>query len=142
MAACRSLFATFLLIGLTACGGGEPEEEGGLIGTGIRGTVSELKSLVAELVEIKASSGETSSTSLNANRRFNSNTADGAEPFLLRTDLGNGAFRYALAFKSMPANVNSYSDVVIRSWFATIGGDIDSEFNSTCLLYTSDAADE
>ena len=129
--ACKSLFIGCLLIGLSACGGGDPEEEGGLIGTGIRGTVSELKSLAAELVEIKASSGEISSASLNANRRFNSSTAEGAEPFLLRTNLGNGAFRYALAFKSMPANVNSYSDVVIRSWFATIGGDIDSEFNST-----------
>jgi len=94
------------------------------------GTVSESKILAAEQVQIKARSGEISQASLNANRRFSKNNVEGDGPFLLRTDLGNGSFRYALAFESTPANVHTYSDVVIRSWFTTINGNIENEFNN------------
>jgi len=53
-------FLVAMLAGVYSCGGGgNPGEEGGLIGTGIiHGTVSETKALASESVEFKSASGE------------------------------------------------------------------------------------
>ena len=127
-----ALIVVCLLSMLAACGGSGDPEEGGLIGTGIiRGTVSEKTTLAAERIDIKASTGEKSTAALNGNRRFSVASVDGASPYLLRSDLGNGEYRYAVGYENTTANVHSYSDVVIRAWFGSAGRNIDNEFNSS-----------
>ncbi len=126
----RFFWLICMLTGLLSCS--DPGEEGGLIGTGlIRGTVSEYKIVVADTVEVKASTGEKTRTTLNRNQQFSIASLPGNPPYLLRTNLGNNDFRYALAFGNATTNLHSYSDVVIRSWFATQGRNIDSEFQSS-----------
>lgn len=117
---------------LFGCGGsGDPSEEGGLIGTGIMGTVSESKTLVSESVEIKSGTGEKSLASLNRNRRFSAADLPGDAPFLIRTDLGNNEFRYAIAYSTGTiSNVNSYSDVVLQFWYQDQGLNINNVFNN------------
>ncbi len=119
------------LIVLTGCGGGDPGEEGGLIGTGIIGTISENKVLASESVEIKASSGEKSTAALNRDRRYTAGNLQGDAPFLIRSDLGNSEYRYAIAYSTGTiSNVHSYSDAILRFWFQDQFVDIDSAFNN------------
>ncbi len=131
----RSCLLVFCCLGLFGCGSG-PDEEGGLIGTGIIiGTVSENKVLASESVEVKASSGEKYSITLTRSRRFERELAEGDAPWLLRTNLGNGEYHYAIAYDRTRTNIHSYSDVVLRSWFAANRRDITTEFNNADSLF-------
>ena len=131
----RSLAILFgVVLWVSACGG-DPGEEGGLIGTGIIGTVSENKLLASESVEIKASTGQKITASLNRNRRYAASDLTGSAPYLVRSDLGNGEYRYAIAYeKGTASNVHSYSDVALRYWFEGNNLNKDSEFNSDAPL--------
>ena len=127
----RSAFLSACFLALASCGGGgDPDDGGIIIGTGVAGTVSEKRVLVAERVEVKASSGERTTASLDGNRRFTQSSIDGQAPYLLRIDLGSGQFRYALAFEGTRTNINSYSDVIVRNWFTSNNLNIDAEFSS------------
>lgn len=129
----------FCLLALVGCGGGGGEE-GGVIGTGfIQGTVSETKALASTSIQIKASSGETFSATLTRSQRFGIDEADvqGAAPYLLRADFGNGQYLYSVAYENSLRNIHnihSYSDVVVRSWFKSNSLDLDAEFNSDAPL--------
>lgn len=130
MSLARLSLIAFCFIWLIACGG-DPGDEGGLIGTGIiAGTVSETKVLASERIEVKASSGEKYEKPLNRSRQFYVDEAEGEAPRLLRTDLGNGEYRYAIAYDRSRSNIHSYSDVVLRSWYASNNRDLASEFES------------
>ncbi len=120
----------------------EPEENG-TIGTGIvfRGTVSDQKQVVSRDVSIRAQSGERSTAVIAADGQFSIAAGDlaGVGPWLVRSDLGGGNFRYSIAYPSSAgtqsgiANVHSYSDVVLRSWFLQVHNldDLDDSFDST-----------
>jgi len=128
----KAFLLSCVFMWLSGCGGGGDPDDGGLIiGTGIAGTVSENKTLASEAVEVKASTGEKSTASLNRNRRFTQDDVAGDAPYLLRVDLGNGEYRYALSYDRTRTNVNSYSDVIIRSWFAANNLDINSAFSGS-----------
>ncbi len=129
------LALTGVILLLTACAPGidpdpDPDEEGGVIGTGIilRGTISDTRQLASAEITIRASTGETTLLRVDSNGRFNANSIAGSAPYLLRADFGNNDYRYSISFADSVTNIHSYSDAIIRSWFAQNNLDIDAEF--------------
>ncbi len=124
------------LLGVFGCGGGDPGEEGGLIGTGmigsgVVGTISVNKTLASETVEIKARTGEKNTAALNRDRQYAAANLSGEAPFLVRSDLGNGEYLYAIAYNTgVISNVHSYSNAILRFWFQDQFQNIDNAFNN------------
>ncbi len=130
---------------LSACSGGSstsPDDgEGGLIiGTGgiIEGTTTSNKLYASNEVEVRASSGQRSTVEFGNQGKFRFESEEGAAPWLLRTDLGNGNYLYGIAAdasaQSQIQNIHSYSDAVVRNWYASRNLDIDAEFESSGAL--------
>lgn len=135
------LFTCIVVIGLllTGCsnGGVDPDDdrEGGVIGTGLilRGTATDVRVFANNTLEIKAQSGEVSKAVIDDTGRFRAPSVKGTGPHLLRVDLGNGEFRYGIAFNNERANVHSYSDVIVRNWFESNNGNLDFEFDQASI---------
>ena len=142
----RITAALLFLVLLGACsdaGGpdsGEPDIDidggGGVVGTGLilQGTASDQRSFANNSVDIKAFSGERSITALGAGDQFSSASVAGTGPYLLRTNLGNGDYRYGISYGEEISNINSYSDIVLRNWYALTGQNLDDEFDNTGAL--------
>lgn len=129
----------FLLTGCDASLEVDEGEEGGVIGTGVmlRGTASETRAFAINQVDIRSVSGEVSSGVINEQGRYSATVTTGSGPWLLRTDLGDSQYRYGIAFGEQVANIHSYSDVILRNWFArNINEHIDEAFNSNVALPT------
>jgi len=99
-------------------------------GVGLSGTVSENRVLASNTVEIKASTGERFTSELDNFRQFSTTDLFGSAPYLVRADLGNSIYRYAIAYSEGVVNVNSYSDVLLRDYYVGQGQDIDNVFNA------------
>lgn len=154
-----TLWVLLLCALLAACDSSDPGEEGGIIGTGItidatdspgsvgtpapeadsqsdpdgnllRGTASTQRAISANQIEIKSSDGQNSLALLAAGNRFLTDTASGTGPWVLRASLGEGIAIYGISYADGPSNINSYSDVILRNWFARQGVDLDNAFNS------------
>jgi len=120
----KSLLIVGLFSLLLGCTGGgsdpdpvpDPDSEGGVLGTGLilQGTVTDARAFASNSVQIKSSTGEI--------------TVKGGPPYLLRADLGNDEYRYGIAFGAERTNINSYTDVILRNWFAGNNGALDDEF--------------
>lgn len=134
-----TLAATVLL---SACGGGSDGgapslidigNEGGIIGTGVEGTVTTKRVFAQSDVQIKSQSGEVVSAAIADNGRFSATDLAGTGPYLMRVDLGNDNSYFAIAHgtENITQNIHAFSDVAIRNWFATNGADVESAFNSS-----------
>ena len=133
------LFLVFPILLLLGCA--DPEDdagEGGVIGTGIilKGTVTDVRLFANNTLLIKSRSGEVSRAVIDEAGAYRAPNIAGSPPYLLRADLGNDEFRYGIAFDNQIANVHSYTDVVMRNWFASGNGDIDFEFEQSALTTT------
>jgi len=130
----RNLFLCIILgVVLTGCGGGgpdNPDEDGPIIvGTGVTE-----RALARLELEVKSASGEISEIPITSAGSFNAGV-EGDGPYLSRLDLGNDEFLYSIGYAdtnlTVKQNVHSYSDVVVRNWFASRGRNIDAEFANT-----------
>jgi len=134
------LYCVAAAISVSACGGGG----GGSSSSGpsltrmvVSGTASagSLPIASGSSVAIKALDGTTSSTTVNNDGQFSVSDLSAEGPFVMRIDVGNGQFFYAIVPESGSVNVSrnlhAYSDFVARNWFATEGMDIDGLFDST-----------
>ncbi|MBX2880401.1 MAG: hypothetical protein KTR32_10740 [Granulosicoccus sp.] len=121
-----------VLLGCQSGDGADPEDEGGVIGTGfiLQGTASEPRRFVTNDVQIKSGSGERFTTRLGSGNRFTFSQAGGEGPWILRTALGSDSFRYGISYGDGISNIHSYSDLILRNWFARNDLDIDTEFNN------------
>ncbi len=129
----RLLLTLFLTAALFACAeGGDPDEEGGIIGTGfiLQGTISDSREFASNTIELKSSDGVRFSRPFNESGKYNIENSVGLPPYLIRADLGNNEYRYGITFGDQIANVHSYSDVVLRNWFSSNGLDIDTSFST------------
>jgi len=124
------LFAAFLS---SACSVDPNEEEGGVIGTGImlRGTVSSFAGVPTGRIDVKSSDGELSDIFIDANDDFSIASLNGTGPWLLRVRTGGSQPLYAIAYENGNRNINTFSDLVLRNWFAQRSIDIDAEFSSS-----------
>ncbi len=118
------LFVLVLL--LSAC---DPNDDGGVIGTGImdggiigtgivvRGTASENRQFARAEVDARPPSLIRSTGLIAADGQFTIDTALTDSTWLLRTDLGNNQYRFGIAFNESNAHVHSYTDAALRNWF-------------------------
>ena len=143
----RNIAATILLLGLTACSsssdspdtGSDPTGNNGgiIIGTGktLEGTTTSNKLFASNSIEVRSSSGQKFAGTFGNQGRFKVENINDTGPWLLRSDLGNNNYLYGIATNTsenaVVQNVHSYSDAIVRSWYATQGLDIDSVFAST-----------
>ncbi|MFK8078998.1 MAG: fibronectin type III domain-containing protein [Granulosicoccus sp.] len=130
----RFRMIAWLLVGMFSLflAGCDPDEESILVGTGFKGTVSERKQLASLDIEIRAQSGERFTALISVDGQYSVESASGSGPWLLRSNLGNNEYRYGIAYASGIANVHSYTDVVLRSWFLKEHGldDLDTAFDA------------
>lgn len=121
----RSTLSIVFFIFVVGCDVLEPDEESGIVGTGMvfRGTSSELKQLSSSEIEIRAQSGERTTATIANDGQYEAESVSGSGPWLFRRHLGNLDYRYGIAFTSdvdgavEVANVHGYTDIVLRSWF-------------------------
>ena len=141
-----------LLVLVAACDGNlSPEEEGGVIGTGVvlRGTASDNRTFARNEIEIKAITGEKSTASIDKNGRYLTQNTPGNAPYLIRIDLGNNEYRYGISHANKTANINSFTDIILRNWYVQNGYDINMQFSIDTALsdapsvteYTQSASD-
>ena len=131
----KALAGICLVVALSACNSAdfEPDaDEGGIIGTGItlEGTASSTQNLASQRVQIKSISGTKSTTVLDAEQRFATANAGESGPWLLRVSTGHNQYLYGLSYGDNTSNINSYSDLILRNWFARAGHDINRSFDS------------
>ena len=107
------------LVLMSGCTLDDPDDESGVVGTGIhfRGAVSEQKQLASRVMDIRSQLGDRSAVVIEEDGQYSVDTVLGDGPWLLRVDLGNDNFSFGIAYEAGIANVHSYSDVVLRSWF-------------------------
>lgn len=130
---CLARLASIIVVvlALIACGTGpDSDEEGGVIGTGIllKGTASTTKQLASRNVQIKSLNGNRATPALLQGNRFASANAGDSGPWVLRVALSNNQFVYGLSYGNDTSNINTYSDLILRNWFAREGLDIDTAF--------------
>jgi len=111
----------------------DPGDEGGVIGTGIilRGTVFASAIDAGSLIDVKSSDGQFTSLTINDDNQYTTGELNGISPWVLRAKTGADVSVYALVFANGTRNINSFSDLSARKWFAEQSLDLDSEFDSS-----------
>jgi len=124
------IFAALLASGCDSV----PSEDDGIIGTGVvlRGTVGVTQLAAGTVVEIKSSDAQFSQLAVSADQQFSTESLVGASPWVLRVQNGAATSAlYGIAYVDGTRNINSFSSVNLRNWFAQNALDIDAEFDST-----------
>lgn len=128
--------ALAILFTATACsnslGDGDPDE-GGIIGTGImlRGAVSTSVVAANNAVEVKSSDGQLTELVIDSNNQFNASSLAGTGPWVMRVSANADLTVYGVVHGDGTSNLNRFSDLGLRAWFARQSRDLDSEFNSS-----------
>lgn len=119
------------LVLLSGCDSSDPDQGGGIIGTGIilRGTASTPRTILADAVDIKSADGQRSRGLFGSAGRYLTDNTLGQGPWLVRADVAEGVSLYGISFGDI-ANINSYSDVIVRNWFLQQGVDVDAAFSA------------
>jgi len=141
------LFLAFVMVTAAACTGDsydDPDEEGGIIGTGImlRGAVSATALAAADVVDVKSSDGKLSELALDTSSQFSVTSLAGTGPWVLSVRTSKDVTVYAMAYSDGTRNINRFSDLSLRRWFAQQALDLDTEFNSTAQFKTLPSATE
>jgi len=117
---------------LTACEGGNNNGSNNSATTTLTGTVSTDKPLAVAEVAIRTLSGATYSVPIDDNGSYSFATPLQDNRYMLRVDLGNDDFLYAVShFDSSSINIqniHSYSDLVARTWFTDLSLTAESVF--------------
>ena len=116
---------------LTGCS--DDPDEGGIIGTGVmlQGVVSESTFASKGFVEVKSSDGQLTKLPVNATNLFSTTTLAGTGPWVLSVRTSADLAVYGIAYGDGNRNINRFSDLSLRSWFAQQSLDLDSEFASS-----------
>jgi len=123
------------LVTTTGCSN-EPDidlDESGIIGTGImlRGAVSSTVLASNDIVEVKSIGGQLSELSVDATRQFSTTSLSGKGPWVLSVKSNANVAVYGIAYSDGTRNINRFSDLSLRRWFAKESLDLDSEFGSS-----------
>jgi len=124
------LLTLALVLSATACS--DDPDEGGIIGTGVilQGTVNDAVFAQRNTVEVKSSDGLLSEVAIDANKQFATTALAGTAPWVLRVRTNNNIAVYGIAYNDGIRNINSFSDLGLRSWFAKASLDLDAQFAS------------
>lgn len=113
------MIVCLVIAGCGADNGGE-EDENGTIGTGLilRGTVNDSLLASGAVVEAYSSDGKREVIAINNDRSFSTDALFGEAPWLLRVQINSSRELYGIAHSDGTSNINAFSDVSLRRWFA------------------------
>jgi hypothetical protein len=94
----------------------------------VEGTAAEGAPLVGASVSLRDAEGQYAATSADSAGQFHVDTAGMTGPFLLKAVTPEGRVLYGMAPDSGTANVDPYTDLLVREWYAAHGGDPDRAF--------------
>lgn len=127
------LFALLITLLVTGCSLGEPDDDDdGIFGTGatLRGTFNETELASNNTVNVRSSDGQRASLQYSANGEYSIDQLPGIGPWLLRVELNQDRSLFGIAYDNGTRNINTFSDVSLRRWFALEGMDVDQVFNA------------
>jgi len=132
---CRKVLVSCLLLSvvfINACSD-DPTDEGGIIGTGIviQGSVTVLAGTANESIDVKSSDGQLTKVAVAVNNTFRTEFLNGSGPWVLRLPTGFNRALYGIVYSDGTHNINSFSDLILRNWFARQSIDLDSDFTSS-----------
>jgi len=126
------LIAMVAVLSATACSDSGDPDEGGIIGTGVilQGAISETIFAQRSVVDAKSSDGQVTEIIIDENNRFASTSLAGAAPWVLSVRTNSDLVVYGIAYGDGNRNINRFSDLSLRSWFAREALDLDTQFAS------------
>jgi len=129
MVVCLSLAMALIC---TSCGVSDPEDENGTIGTGIilEGTVNHTLLASGTTVEVISTDGKRTVIPINAANEFSTNSLSGTGPWILRVQVDAERTLFGIAYSDGTRNINAFSDVSLRRWFAQRSLRIDEYLDS------------
>ncbi|HEY4127700.1 MAG TPA: Ig-like domain-containing protein [Gammaproteobacteria bacterium] len=102
--------------------------------SGVEGTAARGAPLADASVSLRDAEGQYAATSADANGHFQIETAGMTGPFLLKATTPDGRVLYGMAADVGTANVDPYTDVLVRNWYAAHGADPDQAFAGQAAL--------
>ncbi len=125
-----SIVAVAMLMVLTACSDTNDPDEGGIIGTGIilQGTVSDTSVAINDTVDVKSADGALTRLAVDSENKFRTTSLSGTGPWVMATSSVAGNVLYGIAYSDGTRNINAFSDLSLRNWFARQSLDLDTEF--------------
>lgn len=143
---CRPYAASGFLFAVVAIAAGcsTDPDEGGIIGSGMRpvatppppadtilhGVVHDAQFADNNTVEIKSSDGQLTSVPITSASRYTATSLNGDAPWVLRVNLNTDRAVYGIAFDTETRNINRFTDISLRQWFAQNQLDLDAEFTA------------
>lgn len=120
----------------TSCTELDPEDENGTIGTGIYldGSVGNTLLASGSAVEVLSADGRRSGIPINSSGEFTTDTLSGTGPWMLRVQASADRALFSIAYGNDTSNINAFSDVSLRRWFAQRSLRIDEIFDSPTSL--------
>jgi Big-like domain-containing protein len=94
----------------------------------VAGTAATGHAMAGALITLKDAGGKSAVTASSAQGRFNFSTAGLKGPFLIKADDGRGRALFGVAAEDGGANVNTVTDVMVRTWYAAHGSTPEAAF--------------
>jgi len=147
----------FLLISLivVACGGGKgggDDDNVGSSGVEIEGVAATGAPIKNNEIIIKLNEGDKFSIPTDENGKFSTHLSDETDPVFLQIKADDNTTLYSIGISLRSAkegkdivntmNITNLTDVVVRSWFAKEGRDIDAEFSADEPISNPPTAEE
>jgi hypothetical protein len=100
----------------------------------VAGTAAEGAAIQGGVVSLRDADGQVAAGSSGMDGRFHIPVAGLAAPYLLKVEDGQGRVLYGLALTAGNANIDPYTDLVVREWYALQGGDPAAAFAQAAPL--------
>ena len=94
----------------------------------VQGTAATGAPLAGASVSLRDAQGQYSAASADANGNFSIPVVGMTGPFLLKAQTPDGRVFYGIAAGSGTANVDPYTDILVREWYALHGGSPEAAF--------------
>ena len=102
--------------------------------TAVEGTAATGAPLVGASVSLRDARGQYAAASADAAGHFSIPVAGMTAPFLLKAQTPDGRVFYGMAADLGTANVDPYSDLLVREWYAVRGGSPEAAFVGAGML--------
>lgn len=100
----------------------------------VEGTAATGAPLAGASVSLRDAHGQYAAAGTDAGGHFSIPVAGMTAPFLLRVQTPDGKVLYGTAADVGPANLDPYTDLLVREWYALRGGGPDASFMTTGVL--------
>ena len=152
----KTCLALAVTAALAACGGGgsdnsddtssnNPSTNAAPTATTLSGNVLANTDQGLSGVSARTGAGQVVNTTLGSGNQFTADLPDNAGPVLLQATQTNGVTLYGIGYQQAGSNtlnvtINSFSNIILRNWFATNNINIESAFSdgSTLTLPSSE----